>query len=134
MKTIASNGQTINSGDKVLVRNRDDDCWIISIFSYKVNNEYICTNYYSFEECIPFEGNEELCGTNNDFIKVFVPEFGQKVKGIEYCSKREVIGYAVKYRRGVDHPYTVMIKDPYSNKLDGYDYKTETCDSVEPID
>ena len=134
MEAISSDGHKIKTGDKVLVRHNNTAYWIISIFSYKSNNDYICLNYASFKQCIPFEGNEELCGTNNIFTKVFIPEFGQKVKGIEYCSKREDIGYAVSYQKGVIHPYTVIVKDSFLNKIDEYKYTIEICDSVEPID
>lgn len=54
--------------DKVLVRDNDKDPWNINLFSYiNKNNDkykYICL-YAIYKQCIPYEGNEHLLGTNN---------------------------------------------------------------------
>ena len=52
---------------KVLVRDEDDDKWGISIFGYydKDIRQFICNNMIYWEQCIPYDGNEELLGTTN---------------------------------------------------------------------
>ena len=57
---------TLQPFEKVLVRNVSDENWEISFFSYYTNNEeypYSCCSGLCIE-CIPYEGNEELLGTN----------------------------------------------------------------------
>ena len=57
---------TLQPFEKVLVRNISDENWEISFFSYYTNNEeypYSCCTGLCIE-CIPYEGNEELLGTN----------------------------------------------------------------------
>lgn len=54
--------------DKVLVRNDKEDQWSANIFSYQVrDNMYYCLgeNYWAY--CIPYEGNEHLLGTTDNF-------------------------------------------------------------------
>lgn len=53
-------------GDKVLVRGVcTNNKWICDIFSYiSTEGNYICTGNFSYEECIPYLGNEYLIGTN----------------------------------------------------------------------
>lgn len=52
--------------DKVLIRDKDDDLWTADFYSHKVNNSYYITCGGMFSrQCIPFEGNEHLVGTNN---------------------------------------------------------------------
>lgn len=53
--------------DKVLVRDRDCDLWQISLFGYKNHNCYHCSNGYIWYQCIPYEGNEHLLGTTDNF-------------------------------------------------------------------
>lgn len=54
--------------DKVLVRNYDRNAWQISLFGYKNSlNCYYCCNGSSWIQCIPYEGNEHLLGTTDDF-------------------------------------------------------------------
>lgn len=54
--------------DKVLVRDDDKNIWNINLFSCILNNDdeykYACL-YSSWKQCVPFEGNEHLLGTNN---------------------------------------------------------------------
>lgn len=53
--------------DKVLVRDTDDGEWCIELFSYiEPNNthKYVCLTT-SWDQCIPYEGNEHLLGTSN---------------------------------------------------------------------
>ena len=51
--------------DRVLVRDLNTGTWIGHIFSHinKSTNRYVC-GAFSWLQCIPYEGNEELLGTN----------------------------------------------------------------------
>lgn len=54
--------------DKVLVRASDEDVWRVNFFSNKqsgTRGEYVCI-IFSWEQCIPYEGNEALLGTNDN--------------------------------------------------------------------
>lgn len=54
---------------KVLVRVNDRCLWTATFFSHFSNNSinpYIVCNGEVFSQCIPFEGNEHLVGTNDD--------------------------------------------------------------------
>ena len=55
------------SFDKVLVRDDDDEKWMCIFFSrLDENGDYICVGSdCSWEQCIPYEGNEHLLGTTN---------------------------------------------------------------------
>mgnify|MGYP003293645644 CR=1 FL=1 len=50
--------------DKVLVRDSDDREWQIEFFSHNhpTRRLYVCSRF-SWEQCIPYEGNEHLLGT-----------------------------------------------------------------------
>lgn len=52
--------------DKVLVRDFSKDKWSISFFSFKKEDCYVCMNYCSWNQCIPYIGNESLLGTTKD--------------------------------------------------------------------
>lgn len=52
--------------DKVLVRDFSKDKWSISFFSFKKEDLYICINHCSWNQCIPYIGNESLLGTTKD--------------------------------------------------------------------
>ena len=69
MKAIASNGIEINTGDPVLIRDRDNENWKYAHFSHKENkSNYPYINSYSHSiQCIPYKGNEHLVGTNNNY-------------------------------------------------------------------
>ena len=57
--------------DRVLVRDADDETWAAGIYSYYVNGKGcrkkhgVCGNDYGYEQCIPYEGNEDLWMTTN---------------------------------------------------------------------
>lgn len=57
--------------EKVLVRDADDETWAAGIYSYYVQNKGcrklhgVCGNDYGYEQCIPYEGNEDLWMTTN---------------------------------------------------------------------
>lgn len=50
--------------DKVLGRNEDDEIWDCNLFSLYIDGVYWCVGGI-YKQCIPYEGNEHLLGTNN---------------------------------------------------------------------
>lgn len=52
--------------DKVLVRDFESHAWQVSLFSYKDSDSYYCCNGCSWNQCIPYIGNESLLGTTKD--------------------------------------------------------------------
>ena len=52
--------------DKVLVRDFSRDKWSISFFCFKKEDCYVCINHCSWNQCIPYIGNESLLGTTKD--------------------------------------------------------------------
>lgn len=52
--------------DKVLVRDFESQAWQVSLFSYKDSDSYYCCNGCSWNQCIPYIGNESLLGTTKD--------------------------------------------------------------------
>ena len=52
--------------DKVLVRDDEDHAWQVSLFGYKDATIYRCNNDCSWNQCIPYFGNENLLGTTKD--------------------------------------------------------------------
>lgn len=137
MEVKASNGAYIETGDIVLVRN-NEHIWIISIFGYMTDNEfYSCSNGGIFRQCIPLEGNEHLCGTNNMYEEYYIPKFGDMVEGI--TSKNEKIdGILVEYSYNEDikgyNDERVKYKVVAHKFMgDGFAYNYYPCKSVKPI-
>lgn len=52
--------------DKVLIRDSEGLPWRVSLFGYKDANSYYCCNGCTWNQCIPYEGNESLLGTTKD--------------------------------------------------------------------
>lgn len=52
--------------DRVLVRDFESQAWQVSLFSYKDSDSYYCCNGCSWNQCIPYIGNESLLGTTKD--------------------------------------------------------------------
>lgn len=52
--------------DKVLIRDFGSQAWQVSLFSYKDSDSYYCCNGSSWNQCIPYIGNELLLGTTKD--------------------------------------------------------------------
>lgn len=50
--------------NKILVRDYDNDIWRAALFSHKEGDRFMTTGTY-FDQCIPYEGNEDLVGTTN---------------------------------------------------------------------
>lgn len=86
--------------DKVLVRNSDNDVWHIDIFE-KWNELYYVCLMSTWEQCIPYEGNEHLM--NNILFGVelkvgYVLEFEDShIAGVIIPTNREL---AVSYLNG----------------------------------
>lgn len=53
--------------DKVLVRNDKEDQWSANIFSYQLRGMFYCLGEGYWRYCIPYEGNEHLLGTTDNF-------------------------------------------------------------------
>lgn len=54
--------------ERVLIRDYNDEEWCASFFSHYADDkksQAICVNDYGVQQCIPYEGNEELVGTSN---------------------------------------------------------------------
>ncbi|MBQ2175697.1 MAG: hypothetical protein II453_11800, partial [Alphaproteobacteria bacterium] len=59
----------------VLVRDDDEWEWALTRFSHLSNGSaslFVCINGASFQQCIPFEGNEHLLGTTDPCDKRYV--------------------------------------------------------------
>ena len=52
--------------DKVLTRANDDDTWVCNLYSHRMKDYHVILNAELAVQCIPYEGNELLLGTNND--------------------------------------------------------------------
>lgn len=52
--------------DKVLVRDSEYHAWQVSLYGYKDANLYKCNNGCSWNQCVPYHGNEHLLGTTKD--------------------------------------------------------------------
>ena len=65
-KAIVDLKPKIKPFDKVLVRNYNTEKWGVSFFGYKEESDYVCTDYCSWNQCIPYAGNEHLLGTTKD--------------------------------------------------------------------
>ena len=65
---------TLKPFDKVLVRDGISAKWCIQFFErYDRDSKYqfICLGYKQHIQCIPYEGNEHLRGTNNDCAEFY---------------------------------------------------------------
>lgn len=52
--------------DKVLIRDFESQAWQVSFFGYKDRDSCYCCNGCSWNQCIPYIGNESLLGTTKD--------------------------------------------------------------------
>lgn len=55
--------------DKVLARKKDDGMWVAGIFSHIYENDhahFYIVNGENYRECIPYQGNEHLLGTEGE--------------------------------------------------------------------
>lgn len=53
--------------EKVLVRDSDKGTWSANFFSHMENDDYITINNCDWKGCIPYEGNEKLLGTTDNW-------------------------------------------------------------------
>lgn len=117
MKASASNGKVIESGDKVLVRSNSTAVWVVDTFSYMSGDDYICTGYKVFKECIPYKGNEDLCGTSKpSFTGNFIPKFGDKVRvtfNKNYVNEYVQEGYIIENRHAGS--YSMIVQKPFGD-------------------
>ena len=63
-------GPEFQPGDKVLVRDFDDEAWTLDTYSHREDNPdypYRCLESF-WQQCIPYEGNECLLGTDEPFV------------------------------------------------------------------
>jgi len=63
-------GPEFQPGDKVLVRDFDDEAWTLDVYSHREDNpDYPHKCLESFwRQCLPYEGNECLLGTDAPII------------------------------------------------------------------
>lgn len=52
--------------DKVLTRANDEDTWVCNLYSHRMTDYHVILNAELAVQCIPYEGNELLLGTNYD--------------------------------------------------------------------
>lgn len=61
---------TLKAYDKVLVRDDNNSTWINTFFGFydnTTNKKYpFVAGSVNWSQCIPYEGNQHLLGTNND--------------------------------------------------------------------
>ena len=63
--------KTLCPFDKVLVRDRDVECWSCGIFSHIVNDEYLCVGS-CYKHCIPYnDDTKHLVGTTEEAPKYY---------------------------------------------------------------
>ena len=62
---------TLKPYDKVLYRMHDKDTWRNSFYSFYKSNHHFVTSLTIVKQCIPYEGNEHLCGTTDDCNEYF---------------------------------------------------------------
>ena len=131
MEAKASDGSIIRTGDMVLVRESNTRTWFVSLFSYKIKDNYfICANGSTWAQCILLKGNEHLCGTNDEYEEPYTPKFGDKVKGINK-NNEEVTGILILYNEEFK-PYKYAVYTCLSTCV-GFDYRIHACKSVKPI-
>lgn len=128
MKTIASNGMEINTGDAVLIRNHVQEVWKYSLFSHRRNCDYFpfMTINTSCVYCIPYRGNEDLVGTNTNFVMS-----KKENKFLSYEEKQEQ--WVKKYNIKVGDKVRITKKcDSHENGWDNQ-WLSEMNDSVGKI-
>lgn len=65
---------TLKPFDKVLTRANDNDTWVCNLYSHRIKGYHVVLNAELEIQCIPYEGNELLLGTNfncEDFYKTW---------------------------------------------------------------
>ena len=58
--------------DKVLVRNRETELWLLDMFAFHVTKNVVKTLNGAYMQCIPYnEETKHLLGTNNDCLEYY---------------------------------------------------------------
>ena len=117
---VASNGSNIKTGDLVLVRNDKHEFWKLSIF-YRAHvfgvtkTEYECLNDYRYCECVPYENNQELAGTNQRCkSEDYIPKIYEHVN-FTYAGTKYLDGIVVGFNdTNEDEPLYTVIHSTYT--------------------
>lgn len=118
---IASDGSNIKTGDLVLARNGKNDFWKLSIF-YRAHvigtakTEYECLNDYRYYECVPYESNQELVGTNQRCKNsAYIPKIYERVN-FTYAGTKYFDGIVVGFNDTNEaEPLYTVIHSTYNN-------------------
>lgn len=118
---IASDGSSIKTGDLVLARNGKNDFWKLSIF-YRAHvigtakTEYECLNDYRYYECVPYESNQELVGTNQRCKNsAYIPKIYERVN-FTYAGTKYFDGIVVGFNDTNEaEPLYTVIHSTYNN-------------------
>lgn len=119
---IASDGSSIKTGDLVLARNGKRDFWKLSIF-YRAfglsaaKPEYACLNDYRYYECVPYESNQELVGTNQRCKSCveYTPKIFEHVN-FTYAGTKYLDGVVIGFNNSNDdEPLYTVAYSTYSN-------------------
>lgn len=119
---IASDGSNIKTGDLVLVRNDKHEFWKLTIF-YRAHviggttkKEYECLNDYRYYECVPYERNQELAGTNQRYTNGdYIPKIYEHVN-FTYAGTKYLDGVVVGFNTSNDdEPLYTVVKSTYNS-------------------
>lgn len=120
---IASDGSNIKTGDLVLARNGKNDFWKLSIFyrthiigTINVKTDYECLNDYRYCECVPYENNQELAGTNKRCkSEDYIPKIYEHVN-FTYAGTKYLDGVVVGFNTSNDdEPLYTVVKSTYNS-------------------
>lgn len=119
---IASDDSNIKTGDLVLVRNDKHEFWKLTIF-YRAHviggttkKEYECLNDYRYYECVPYERNQELAGTNQRCTSGdYIPKIYEHVN-FTYAGTKYLDGVVVGFNTSNDdEPLYTVVKSTYNS-------------------
>lgn len=119
---IASDGSNIKTGDLVLVRNDKHEFWKLTIFyrAYVIGGttkkEYECLNDYRYYECVPYERNQELAGTNQRCTSGdYIPKIYEHVN-FTYAGTKYLDGVVIGFNTSNDdEPLYTVVKSTYNS-------------------
>lgn len=119
---IASDDSNIKTGDLVLVRNDKHEFWKLTIF-YRAHviggttkKEYECLNDYRYYECVPYERNQELAGTNQRCKSCdYIPKIYEHVN-FTYAGTKYLDGVVIGFNTSNDdEPLYTVAKSTYNS-------------------
>ena len=120
---VASDGSNIKTGDLVLARNGKNDFWKLSIFyrthiigTINIKTEYECLNDYRYCECVPYENNQGLEGTNKRCkSEDYIPKIYEHVN-FTYAGTKYLDGVVVGFNTSNDdEPLYTVVKSTYNS-------------------